>query len=771
MAATDDRACRARSAGRPSRLGERDRVHGSPRAAPSRWRRPPTATADEPRLARRGAAAWLGIEVEPVEAAYARGRARWSAARGPALIRSRMGARAARGAAAAHGRLVVLDPELRRRSRRDRRLCAARLRGRSRGAGGRARLLGDAGRATGPCRGANARGDRDARSTAARARRSTVLAPAPCRAERRRGRSRAMTGWPAGRRAGRAATRPRRRCGSDRAGRSGRRRCPAPRRPRRGSRPGRCCSCRASGCRSLVASAVARAVRHRAGGALPRRLMAGALRLEPDEVRARRRRRLLGRVLESDAVAGPRGRRRAARDAAAVELVLGGRSWRRRGRRHPRRLALGAALAVVAGSARRYVRTPARWTEQRLDADRRARRGAWSATGPGWPSDDPGALERRRGPRPSSAPGRVGAAWTARAGGSALVPRCWLPIGRARVLAPAFVAGGPDAPRRWPSASAACCSRPSDAGPGRGAGPDRRRGDRVAAGWRRLCRRGDRRAGLGDDPAPARAARPRRPALLDARGRLRPPAPRRAGLAAVDLSVRAGRSSAARRRLRRRQVDPRHPAGRRPAPPTPVCCSASGLDRARSAPGLAATGRIAPAVPREPCPDGDVRVQPADGPRLAAAAGRPGRGRGRVCRALGLGPLLDRMPAGLFQMVGETGWQLSHGERSRLYLARALLQGADLIILDESFGALDPTTLHQTLTFVLDEARPSWSSPTRRRPACPLVAVPVPPPSLASAAVNPLGTPRCRRSCCESRRHPRARVRPVHSTVFIASHR
>ena len=39
-----------------------------------------------------------------------------------------------------------------------------------------------------------------------------------------------------------------------------------------------------------------------------------------------------------------------------------------------------------------------------------------------------------------------------------------------------------------------------------------------------------------------------------------------------------------------------------------------------------------------------------------------------VCRRLGLGGLLDRMPAGLQQMVGESGWQLSHGERSRLFL-------------------------------------------------------------------------------------------------------
>lgn len=60
--------------------------------------------------------------------------------------------------------------------------------------------------------------------------------------------------------------------------------------------------------------------------------------------------------------------------------------------------------------------------------------------------------------------------------------------------------------------------------------------------------------------------------------------------------------------------------------------------------------------------------------------------------------------AGLLQMVGETGWQLSQGERSRLYIARALLQGADVIVLDESFAALDPETLHQALRCVLNRA-------------------------------------------------------------------
>lgn len=76
-----------------------------------------------------------------------------------------------------------------------------------------------------------------------------------------------------------------------------------------------------------------------------------------------------------------------------------------------------------------------------------------------------------------------------------------------------------------------------------------------------------------------------------------------------------------------------------------------------------------------------------------------------ICRELGLGDLIDRMPAGLLQMVGETGWQLSHGERSRLYIARALLQDAGLVILDESFAALDPLNLQHALECVLKRAR------------------------------------------------------------------
>jgi ATP-binding cassette, subfamily B, bacterial len=75
-----------------------------------------------------------------------------------------------------------------------------------------------------------------------------------------------------------------------------------------------------------------------------------------------------------------------------------------------------------------------------------------------------------------------------------------------------------------------------------------------------------------------------------------------------------------------------------------------------------------------------------------------------ICRELDLGPLLARMPSGLEQLCGESGWQLSHGERGRLFIARALLQPLEARILDESFAALDPETLERALACVLGRA-------------------------------------------------------------------
>jgi ATP-binding cassette subfamily B protein len=76
-----------------------------------------------------------------------------------------------------------------------------------------------------------------------------------------------------------------------------------------------------------------------------------------------------------------------------------------------------------------------------------------------------------------------------------------------------------------------------------------------------------------------------------------------------------------------------------------------------------------------------------------------------ICKELGLGGLLERMPSGLHQVVGETGWQLSQGERSRIFLARALLQNSEMAILDESFAALDPENLRQAMECALRRSK------------------------------------------------------------------
>jgi ATP-binding cassette, subfamily B, bacterial len=72
----------------------------------------------------------------------------------------------------------------------------------------------------------------------------------------------------------------------------------------------------------------------------------------------------------------------------------------------------------------------------------------------------------------------------------------------------------------------------------------------------------------------------------------------------------------------------------------------------------------------------------------------------KVCRELGLGDLLDRLPAGLHQVVGESGWRLSQGERTRVFLARALLQHPELLVLDESFSALDSDNIERAMRCV-----------------------------------------------------------------------
>ncbi|BAG18415.1 MULTISPECIES: ABC transporter ATP-binding protein [Streptomyces] len=73
--------------------------------------------------------------------------------------------------------------------------------------------------------------------------------------------------------------------------------------------------------------------------------------------------------------------------------------------------------------------------------------------------------------------------------------------------------------------------------------------------------------------------------------------------------------------------------------------------------------------------------------------GRPDAAEADVleaARLAGVDEIVERLPDGWRTRVGEAGTSLSGGERQRVSIARALLKGAPIVLLDEATAALDP---------------------------------------------------------------------------------
>jgi ATP-binding cassette subfamily C protein CydC len=76
-----------------------------------------------------------------------------------------------------------------------------------------------------------------------------------------------------------------------------------------------------------------------------------------------------------------------------------------------------------------------------------------------------------------------------------------------------------------------------------------------------------------------------------------------------------------------------------------------------------------------------------------------------VMKQAQLSDLVERLPDGLDTPLGEQGLKLSGGERQRLSIARTLLKGAPLLVLDEPTANLDPMTERELLDAVYDLMR------------------------------------------------------------------
>jgi len=436
------------------------------------------------------------------------------------------------------------------------------------------------------------------------------------------------------------------------------------------------------------------------GGILKERLLYGALRLQPNEIRHQGAGQLLGRVIESEALeslalSGGFLALVSVIELALAALVLGAGAG---GVEHALLLLLWIALAAVLGW--RYFQEERRWTDSRIGmthdlVESMVGHRTRLAQEPRehWHDSEDQGLERYQGV--SQAMDRRGAMLMA------IVPRGWVVVGVAG-LAPAFISGNPAAAMA------------------------------VSVGGILLAYRAFRRlaSGMWNLTEAAIAWKQVAP-LFEAAAREELP-----GSPALATIESAGKQEAV--------IEARDLVFRYPNQPEPVLqrCNLSiwAGDRlllegpsggGKSTLASLLTGMLRPESGLLLAGGLDRQMLGSQGwkRRIAAAPqfhenhvltgtfafnllmGKDGlltekdlKEAETICKELGLGPLLEKMPAGMLQMVGESGWQLSHGERSRLFIARALLQGSDVLVFDESFAALDPENLQLALNCVLERA-------------------------------------------------------------------
>lgn len=434
----------------------------------------------------------------------------------------------------------------------------------------------------------------------------------------------------------------------------------------------------------------------RAGAALKRRMLDGALRLRPDEVRHQGAGHFLGTVIESEAMeslalsGGIAAALGALELAAALAVLAAGGGWMRA-------LPLVAWLGVVAALVWRYARLRGRWTAARLEMTHELvekmvgyRTRLAQEPPDAWHRDEEAQLGRYLSL--SAAMDRAAARLPA------LAARGWLLAGLAGV-APLFVRGG-DGVAAGVALGGVLLAWQSlgRLGPALLQLPD------AAIAWRRvgpLFRASSRREAAGAPEARASAEsnatvleaaelafahEGRGPVISDLSFRLR-----RGDRVLLEGPSGAGKSTLAALLSGLRE-------------PSSGSLLLGGLDRWTV--GAAEWRRrvaTAPQFHENHVLAGTLAFNLLMGRRWPAAQADLDEAEA-LCRELGLGPLLERMPAGMMQMVGEGGWQLSHGERSRVFLARALLQGGDALVLDESFAALDPETLGDALAVAVRRA-------------------------------------------------------------------